>query len=141
MEQQAAVHRCTAVVDFLEEIPLPHPPMANDQALYKHVKNVGQVLLGKPNVRLQPLTMLAEDFSYFAEKTAAAIFFIGTGNETLKSDKAAHSPYFFIDEEALPLGAALHAAIAISYLDDHDSVERVSLFNSGDKQCLAYEVL
>ncbi|XP_062003573.1 IAA-amino acid hydrolase ILR1-like [Rosa rugosa] len=141
MEQQAAVHRCTAVVDFLEEIPLPHPPMANDQALYEHVKNVGQVLLGKPNVRLLPLTMVAEDFSYFAEKTAAAIFVIGTGNETLKSDKAAHSPYFFIDEEALPLGAALHAAIAISYLDDHDSVERVSLFNSGDKQCLAYEVL
>lgn len=135
------MHRCTAVVNFMEEIPLPHPPMANDQVLYEHVKNVGQVLLGKPNVLLLPLTMGAEDFSYFAEKTAAAIFFLGTRNETLKADKAGHSPYFFIDEEALPLGAALHAAIAISYLDDHDSVEHGSLFNSGDKQCLAYEML
>ncbi|KAL3586632.1 hypothetical protein D5086_013499 [Populus alba] len=28
-----------------------------------------------------------------------------------------HSPYFFIDEEALPIGTALNAAVAISYLD------------------------
>uniref|UniRef100_A0A9I9EHU6 Uncharacterized protein n=1 Tax=Cucumis melo TaxID=3656 RepID=A0A9I9EHU6_CUCME len=28
-----------------------------------------------------------------------------------------HSPYLILDEQVLPLGAALHAAVAISYLD------------------------
>ncbi|ONH95984.1 hypothetical protein PRUPE_7G100000 [Prunus persica] len=122
IEQQAAVHRCTAVVDFMEDRPLPHPPMTNNDALYEHVKKVGEVLLGKPNVQLLPLTMGSEDFSFFSEKTAAAIFVVGIKNETLKSDRDLHSPYFFIDEEALPIGAALHTAAAISYLDGHDDV-------------------
>ncbi|KAL6273373.1 hypothetical protein ACE6H2_024065 [Prunus campanulata] len=122
IEQQAAVHRCTALVDFMEDRPLPHPPMTNNDALYEHVKNVGEVLLGKPNVQLLPLTMGSEDFSFFSEKTAAAIFVVGIKNETLKSDRDLHSPYFFVDEEALPIGAALHTAAAISYLDGHDDV-------------------
>lgn len=46
---------------------MPHPAMANDEALDEHVKNVGEVLLGKPNVQLMPVTMGAEDFSFFAE--------------------------------------------------------------------------
>ena len=120
IEKQAAVYHCTAVVDFMEDRPLPHPAMKNDDALYEHVKNVGEVLVGEPNVHLMPLTMGAEDFSFFAEKTAAAIFFVGIKNETLKSSQHLHSPYFFIDEEALPLGAALHAASAISYFYRHD---------------------
>ncbi|XP_050123573.1 IAA-amino acid hydrolase ILR1 [Malus sylvestris] len=119
IEQQAAVYRCTAVVDFMEDRPLPHPAMKNDDALYEHVKNVGEVLVGKPNVHLMPLTMGAEDFSFFAEKTAAAIFVVGIKNETLKSGQHLHSPYFFIDEEALPIGAEFHAASAISYFDRH----------------------
>ncbi|KAE8666175.1 IAA-amino acid hydrolase ILR1 [Hibiscus syriacus] len=53
-----------------------------------------------------PITMGAEDFSFFAQKTAAAIYVIGIKNKTLKSDQPLHSPYFFIDEEALPIGAS-----------------------------------
>jgi len=98
-------------VDFKEETPMPHPVMVNDEALYEHVKKVGEILLGKPNVQIFPVTMGAEDFSFFSQKTAAAIF--------LKSDHHLHSPYFFIDEDALPVGASLHAAAAISYLDNH----------------------
>jgi IAA-amino acid hydrolase len=106
-------------VDFKEETPMPHPVMVNDEALYEHVKKVGEILLGKPNVQIFPVTMGAEDFSFFSQKTAAAIFVVGTKNETLKSDHHLHSPYFFIDEDALPVGASLHAAAAISYLDNH----------------------
>lgn len=97
----------------MEETPMPHPAMANDEALYEHVKNVGEVLLGKSNVQLMPVTMGAEDFSFFAEKIPAENFVVGIRNETLKADKHLHSPYFFIDEEALPIGAALNAAATI----------------------------
>ncbi|PRQ44056.1 putative peptidase M20 [Rosa chinensis] len=120
IEQQAAVHRCTSVVDFMEEKPMPNPAMVNDEAIYEHVKKVGEVLVGKPNVQLMPMTMGGEDFSFFAEKIPAAIFVVGIRNETLKADKHLHSPNFFIDEEALPIGAALNAAVTISYLDGND---------------------
>ncbi|XVE75910.1 hypothetical protein DITRI_Ditri12bG0129800 [Diplodiscus trichospermus] len=119
IEMQAAVHQCSATVDFMEEKPMPHPAMVNDEALYEHATKVGKTLVGENNVHLVPVTMGAEDFSFFAQKTAAAIYVIGIKNETLKSDQPLHSPYFFIDEEALPIGAALHAAVAISYLDTH----------------------
>lgn len=116
---QAAVHRCTGTVDFLEEKLKPYPATVNDEAMYNHGKRVGESLLGEPNVRLLPLIMGAEDFSFYSQKMPAAFFMIGTGNETLKSGGGLHSPYLVIDEEVLPIGAALHAAVAISYLDGH----------------------
>ncbi|OMO68447.1 Peptidase M20 [Corchorus olitorius] len=119
IEMQAAVHQCNATIDFMEDKHMPHPVMVNDEGLYEHAKKVGKTLVGENNVHLLPITMGAEDFSFFAEKTAAAIYVIGIKNETLKSDRPLHSPYFFIDEEALPIGAALNAAVAISYLEDH----------------------
>ncbi|XP_011046909.1 PREDICTED: IAA-amino acid hydrolase ILR1-like [Populus euphratica] len=117
IEAHAAVHRCNATVNFMEDRHLPHPVMINDEHLYKHAKRVGEALLGEPNVQLFPVTMGAEDFSFFSQRMPAAIFVIGTMNETLKSHQPLHSPYFFIDEEALPIGTALNAAVAISYFD------------------------
>ncbi|GLT94751.1 hypothetical protein SLE2022_124780 [Rubroshorea leprosula] len=124
IEMQAAVHQCSAVLDFMEEMPMPHPAMKNDEALYEHIKKVGETLVGEHNVQLLPTTMGGEDFSYFAQRTAAAIYVVGIKNESLQSDEALHSPYFFVDEEALPIGAALNAAAAISYLDSHAPATR-----------------
>lgn len=119
VEKQAAVHRCNASVDFMEETLRPYPATVNDETMYKHGKRIGEVLLGKPNVQLIPMTMGAEDFSFYSQKLAAAFFMIGAKNDTLKSDIRVHSPHFVIDEEVLAIGAALHAAVAISYLDGH----------------------
>ncbi|KAK1392260.1 Iaa-amino acid hydrolase 4 [Heracleum sosnowskyi] len=120
IEMQAAVHQCKAVVDFKEETPLPYPVMENDESLYKYDKEVAEILLGKQNVEIFPVTMGGEDFSFYAQKMPAAMFVIGTKNETLKSDWSLHSPYFTIDEEALPVGSALHV-VALSYLDGHSA--------------------
>ncbi|KAK9290531.1 hypothetical protein L1049_008701 [Liquidambar formosana] len=119
IEKQAAVHRCSAMVDFMEETRRSYPATVNDEAMYEHAKRTGEMLLGKPNVYLVPMTMGAEDFSFYSQKMAAAFFMIGTKNETLKSNKGLHTPHFVVDEEVLPIGAALHAAVAMSYLDGH----------------------
>ncbi|KAF9664906.1 hypothetical protein SADUNF_Sadunf16G0066600 [Salix dunnii] len=119
VEMQAAVHQCTASLDFMEEKMRPYPSTVNDEAMYKHAKQVGEALLGESNVRLAPMIMAAEDFSFYSQKMKAAFFFIGAKNEAVKSVKRLHSPYFVIDEEVLPIGAAFHAAVAISYLDGH----------------------
>lgn len=116
---QSTVHQCTAVVDFLEEKLRPYPVTVNDQQMYEHAKMVGENLLGETNVQLLTESMGAEDFSFYSQKMAAAFFFIGIQNETLRSGNALHTPHLIIDEEVLPIGAALHAAVAISYLDGH----------------------
>ncbi|KAK3037868.1 hypothetical protein RJ639_031228, partial [Escallonia herrerae] len=119
IEMQAAVHQCTTIVDFMMETLRPYPPTVNDAAMYGHAKGVGETLLGEANVKLIEQTMGAEDFSFYSQKMAAAFFMIGVKNEKLKSDKGLHTPHFIIDEDVLPIGAALHAAVAITYLDSH----------------------
>lgn len=98
----------------------PYPPTINDRIIYEHAKKVGEVLLGEKKVHYAPITMGAEDFSFYSQKMSAAFFYIGTQNKTVTSAvKGLHSPYFTIDEDVLPIGAALHAAVAISYFDTH----------------------
>lgn len=116
---QAAVHQCNAVIDFKDETPMPYPVMVNNDALYEQAKRVGEILLGEPNMQILPVTMGAEDFSFYSQRFPGAMFAIGIKNESLKSDQPLHSPYFVIDEEALPIGVAFHAAVALSYLDSH----------------------
>ncbi|KAK3226945.1 hypothetical protein Dsin_006807 [Dipteronia sinensis] len=115
-EIQAAVHQCSATVDFMEEKQRPYPATVNDEGLYEQAKEVGASLLGGPNVQLLPMSMGAEDFSFYSQKMAAAFFMIGSKNETVKTGNL-HTPYLVIDEDILPIGAALHTAVAISYLD------------------------
>lgn len=118
MENQAAVHQCSASVDFMEETMRPYPATVNDEAMYEHAKQVGEALLGESNVQVAAPIMAAEDFSFYAQKMKAAFFQIGVQNKNEKSFKRLHTPFFFLDEEVLPIGAALHAAVAISYLDN-----------------------
>ncbi|KAK8626891.1 hypothetical protein V6N13_134521 [Hibiscus sabdariffa] len=119
IEAQATVHRCTATIDFLEEKMRPYPATVNDESLYEHAKKVGESVVGKSNMLVIPMNMGAEDFSFYANKMPAAFFMIGTNNETRKPKYRVHSPHLVIDEDVLPIGAAFHAAVAISYLDNH----------------------
>jgi len=62
------------------------------------------------------------NWSVYTQRMPSALFSIGIRNESIGAVHLLHSPYFFIDEEALPIGAALHTAVAMSYLD-HTSLE------------------
>ncbi|GAB4833327.1 hypothetical protein Ancab_031572 [Ancistrocladus abbreviatus] len=120
IEMQASVHGCSAVVDFMEEERRPYPATFNDQQIYKLVKTTGESLLGEPNVQVLPMSMGAEDFSFYAQKVPAAFFMIGAKNKTLETkNQQLHSAYLIVDEEVLPIGAAFHAAVALSYLSHH----------------------
>ncbi|KAG8376768.1 hypothetical protein BUALT_Bualt09G0098200 [Buddleja alternifolia] len=124
IEIQASVHQCSAVVTFMEGNLKPYPATINDPMMYEHAKRVGENLLGTHNVKHSPTIMAAEDFSFYAQKMPAALFWIGARNETtMKSVKGLHSPHFVIDEDVLPVGASLHAAVALSYLDGHAEVQ------------------
>ncbi|CAI9097657.1 OLC1v1027567C1 [Oldenlandia corymbosa var. corymbosa] len=119
IETQAAVHDCAATVDFMEETLIHYPPTINDLSMYEHARRVGEILLGEDKVHLVGQTMGAEDFSFYGQKIAATMFLIGARDENSDTITALHTPYLEIAEETLPIGAALHAAVAITYLDDH----------------------
>lgn len=123
---QAQVHNCQAELDFREETPLPYPVMINDKGMYEHAKTVAETILGKANVHLMPVVMGGEDFSFFGQKMAVTMFFIGTGNETHTVPENLHSPNFVIDEEALKVGAVFHAAVAISYLKTYEDGVKIT---------------
>uniref|UniRef100_A0A0E0HYV2 Peptidase M20 dimerisation domain-containing protein n=1 Tax=Oryza nivara TaxID=4536 RepID=A0A0E0HYV2_ORYNI len=122
--REAGVNRCAAAVDFLEEELRPYPATVNDDGMYGHAKAVAEAMLGEANVRVAARSMGGEDFAFYARRSPGAFFFIGVGNETTMGPAAAvrpvHSPHFVLDERALPVGAALHAAVAIEYLNKHD---------------------
>ncbi|XP_077210653.1 IAA-amino acid hydrolase ILR1-like 4 [Tasmannia lanceolata] len=113
---QAAVQRCTATVDFfLKERPF-FPVTTNNKELHEHFQNVAGDMLGSHNVReTQPL-MGAEDFSFFTEVVPSYYFFLGMKNESRRRLESPHSPFFTINEDVLPYGAALHASLATRYL-------------------------
>ncbi|CAN1303047.1 IAA-amino acid hydrolase ILR1-like 7 [Linum perenne] len=119
VEGQASVHRCIATVDFMEETMRPYPATVNDEAMFNHVKSVGGVLLGgESHVKLLPVFMWAEDFSFYSQKMKSAFFMIGARMEVgVGRVEPLHSPRLVVDEDVLPVGAALHAAVASSYLD------------------------
>ncbi|XP_078170195.1 IAA-amino acid hydrolase ILR1-like 7 [Carex rostrata] len=115
IETQATIHRCTAIVEFSLRT---YPPMVNDESVYEHVKSVGERLLGGSEyVHLAEPGMGAEDFSFMAQEIPAAMFYIGVAPESMHQVHSLHSPHFFANEKALPIGAALHAGVAIEYLE------------------------
>ena len=61
--------------------------------------------------------MAGEDFAFFGQVVPSVMAFLGIRNETLGSVHGLHSPLFQLDEDALPVGAALHAAFATRYLE------------------------
>lgn len=65
-----------------------------------------------------PLVTGAEDFSYFQERVPGMFVFLGVTPRDKDADQAAknHSPYFFADESALPVGVRTLASLAVDYL-------------------------
>lgn len=97
----------------------PYPACVNDEGLHQHVKRTGRLVLGPENVKVGDKVMAGEDFAFYQELIPGVMFSIGIRNEKVGSVHSPHSPHFFLDEDVLPIGAALHAALAETYINDH----------------------
>ncbi|KAJ6867937.1 IAA-amino acid hydrolase ILR1-like 3 [Populus alba x Populus x berolinensis] len=119
VEGQAAVHRCRAYIDInVEGFPF-YPATVNDEKLNLHVERVSGVIFGPENVKMGEKVMAGEDFAFYQEVIPGVMLSIGIRNENVGSIHSPHSPYFFLDEDVLPIGAALHTALAEIYLNEH----------------------
>jgi hippurate hydrolase len=101
------------------EIDAGYPVTANDDAFAAFVLDVARDLVGGEAVEpLKAPIMGAEDFSYVLQKVPGAMAFLGavpagTDPETVPQN---HSNLVVFDEDALPVGVALYAAVALRHL-------------------------
>lgn len=88
----------------------------NDKNLHDYFQGVAGEMFGTNKVKdIKPL-MGSEDFSFYQEAIPGCFIFLGIENETLGKLEYVHSPYFRLNEDALPYGAALHSSLALRYL-------------------------
>ncbi|CAN1848048.1 IAA-amino acid hydrolase ILR1-like 3 [Linum perenne] len=119
---QANVQRCVAHIDMKDEEYPQYPAVVNDERLNEHVQRVGKLLLGEENVKTGKKVMAGEDFAFYQQLIPGVMLSIGIRNDGVGSVHSPHSPYFFLDEDVLPIGAALHTALAQAYLHHHHTL-------------------
>jgi amidohydrolase len=86
-----------------------YPPLYNAPQVNEWMRSVTRDLLGKEAIVTKPGGMAGEDFAYMAEIAPGAMFSLGA---KVEGGGDHHTPTFAIDEETLPLGAAVLAETA-----------------------------
>jgi amidohydrolase len=97
-------------IKYVHEIPA----LYNNPDITNLVESVAIELLGKQNVLNIDPQLGGDDFSYFSQKIPSCYFILGVGNGDCS--KKLHTANFDIDENALPIGAAILAESAIRFL-------------------------
>ena len=95
-----------------------YPATINDAALTERMAPTLRRVAGADNVRVSALTGTAEDFSFFQQKVPGMFFFLGVTPKGVDPRTAPqnHSPLFFADESALPVGVRALTNLALDYL-------------------------
>jgi amidohydrolase len=95
-----------------------YPATINDPALTERMAPTLRRVAGADNVRLSALTGTAEDFSHFQHKVPGMFFFLGVTPKGVdpKTAPQNHSPLFFADESALPVGVRALTNLALDFL-------------------------
>jgi amidohydrolase len=92
------------------------PAVINEEKMTELVVKAAQGLLGKDKVSQMKPLMGSEDFSYYLQKIPGTFVFLGVENKEKGIIYPQHHPRYDIDEDILPIGAALHVAVAQEYL-------------------------
>lgn len=95
-----------------------YPPTINDPHCWDLARKVAEELLGEGRAKETPPVMAGEDFAFYLQRIPGCFVYIGVRNEEAGSTHGLHHPRFKVDENALPIGAALHASFAIESLKE-----------------------
>jgi hippurate hydrolase len=112
----AAAHGAEAEVKLIRGYPVT----VNDEGVTGLVSRVAAELLGEHRVRLMPTPMMgSEDFAYVLRRVPGTLMFLGTRPDGDAPAIPNHSNRMVVNETALATGVALHAAVALRFLDGH----------------------
>jgi IAA-amino acid hydrolase len=89
-----------------------YPVTRNDPAITGTIRDAASAILGSERIVDLPFDTWAEDFGYLTAAVPDAMFWLGVAGPAVPNP-IWHSPTFDIDEDALPVGAAVMAAAAV----------------------------
>ena len=108
------------------EISLPYstsyPVTYNDPELTAAMAPALEETVGKENVFIRKPETGAEDFAFFAQEVPGFYFILGGKPLDVPLSETAdhHTPDFFVDEGALPIGVEAMVAVTLRYLNSHE---------------------
>jgi amidohydrolase len=112
----AAAHSCAAEID----IKPGYPVTVNDAEFVDFARGVAAELVGAENYLPMPAPVMgAEDFSYVLQRMPGCMMFLGVMPEGCgEHDHVAscHSNRMILNEDAMAVGIAMHAAVAYRFL-------------------------
>lgn len=111
----AAAHGCTVEVEIVHGYPVT----VNDPDFVAFAQGVLSDLVGSDQVDLLPSPLMAaEDWSYVLQQVQGAMAMLGVCPPDVQPGHAhaCHSNHMRLDEDAMAVGIAAHAAMALSYL-------------------------
>ncbi|GMN50681.1 hypothetical protein TIFTF001_019840 [Ficus carica] len=114
--RQASVQRCNATVTFSSDEKHFYPVTINDKRLHDNFQNVAEQMLGIKSIKEMKPVMGTEDFAFYQEAIPGYIFYVGMADDKKGPFVGGHSPFYRVNEDVLPYGAALHASLAARYL-------------------------
>jgi hippurate hydrolase len=114
----AAAHLCQAEVT----IRGGYPVTVNDAAFVDFARGVATDLVGADNyINLPAPFMGAEDFSYVLQRMPGCMMFLGVmpdGRDDHDHVASCHSNRMILNEDAMAVGIAMHAAVAHRFLTE-----------------------
>ena len=130
LSEETRIQLFSAVRELAENIASAHgaqaevviepgyPPLVNDPGIVEAVGEVSRDLFGKDHFFLLPTPIMpSEDFSYVLQRVRGAMAFLGARPENHDTAADVHSPHMMLNEDAMAVGVALNAAVALRLLD------------------------
>lgn len=108
----AQAMRCEAKFELFAK---PSMFVVNDNNLALFAKSILPII---GNIVEPKMTMIGEDFSFYAKKAKTLFLFLGIRNEDKGIVFPHHHPKFDIDEDILDKGTAMYSLLAYKYLKD-----------------------
>ena len=87
--------------------------------MQENVVRYGSELIGAENMVLMDPTMGSEDFSYVANEVPSTFMWMGGRVEDDSLVYPLHHNHMVLNEDAFPIGAAIHALCAMEWLKEH----------------------
>jgi len=117
------LRRACGVVEALGgrfELDIKHgyPATVNDAGATALAFGALGGLLGESRVLEQPPIMASEDFSFMLAKAPGCFLLLGVKNPSWEREYPVHTSTFRMDEDALPVGAASLAAVAVRWMEE-----------------------
>ncbi|HDO1313987.1 M20 family metallopeptidase [Aeromonas veronii] len=108
----AEAFRGTSHVKFISGVP----PLFNDPHLTESLESYCKEIIGCERVKKMDSFHGSEDFALIAKNVPSVLFTLGVGGRDEGYEYALHHPSMRVNEDALPIGAAVYAGCALSWL-------------------------